>query len=281
MHEVVPVRTIADVQSVAVEAARGAQSVVVQAGHFLLFYDEHEHRALRCIADELRDPRHAPIGSRYGRFPELSLRLGFEVLAALSTPRKHVMTVVNDWQYVPTGALRPPTDRQAETMPLALAEELARHPDVSLLSPARNGSRDSLFFSESRLRNQYRKRVRRLLKHGALPPDVTVELDGRVVSCRLADRAGTMREIYCSDRSADCAGETAEFLRQAADATRCDVFVNVVPRACWDFVEYGTDLAEKVLGAGVRTYVNVGLNSTDIYDEETLLRGSQCAVHRR
>jgi hypothetical protein len=262
-------------------ATRGAETIVVHAGHFLLFSDDETGRLLPCIASELKEPRHSGYRSRYGMFPELTWRLGLRMLSKLPLRDKRIMIVVNDWQYVSPNADRAEFYSEHQELPRGYAEELAKFSDISLLAPRLRDGREQAFFSEVTLRNHFRKKVRRLIKAGTLPEDATVLRSGDLITCQLPDPAGQMREVYCSERAADCSGEIAAMLDETAAATGCQAYINLYPRVCREFVEYGTGLSERLFSTGIRTCLNVGLNSVDVRDEASLLAGSECVLHSR
>jgi hypothetical protein len=263
------------------KAGSEADSVVMQTGHFLLFPDEISGELLPCIGDELMRPEHESIRRDYAQFPSLTWKLGLRLLASLPAPRKYVMIVVNDWQYVP-----PETDRGAfydnhRSLPISYQQELDRYPSITMLRPSGDPEfygATTPFFSESRVRNHYRKAVKRLIKRGALPSDASILQQGDVLSCQLLDPSGEKREIYCSERSTDCAGETAQFLSEAAGATGCKTFINLFPAVCWDFVEYGTKLGHRLFAPGITSYLNIGLPSTEVHEEESMIAGGRCSL---
>lgn len=281
MYKQIAASTFQELAAIAQHATRGANTVVMHAGHFLLFQDAIDNRVMPCIGSELREPRHDDIRSRFGAFPELSWALGLRLLSQLESRNKYVMIVVNDWQYLPAGQRRLDFFTDTTRLPVSYARELEKHPEITLLRASAGHSESHLFFSEASLRNRYRKHVKKLILSGALPPDARVHRLGGVVTAQLLDGSKGKREIYCSERSTDCSGETAQFLDESSKATGCQTFINLFPRVCWEPVEYGTQLAPRLFTTETRTFLNIGFDSTDVRDEESLIETSQCALHER
>ncbi len=276
-------RTYRDLLSRVAAAATGGESIVVQAGHFLLFPDEASGIPLACIQTDAPDPRHGRILHDSGHFPFLTWRLGLNLLAALPAAHKRIMVVVNDWQYVANHQQRDRFYSTHSHLPPTYRAELALHEgSITLLSPQATVTEPpSPFFSEARLRNHYRKAVKRLLKQNNLPPEAAILREGDTVSCHLPDATGAKQEFYCSNLAPDCAGETAQIIHEAATATGCDVFINLVPSVCGNFVNRGTELAEKLFSPDIRSYVNIGLPAAEIYDEAALIADCQCTTYRK
>jgi hypothetical protein len=261
------------------QAGAGARSVVVQAGHLLLYYDERRDRVLPCLATELTDESQADLRRDVGGFPIFSYQLGLTLIDDLAADAKYVMTVVNDWQYLPKGVDRQRFYGQQRSLPAAYSAELERYEGrIELLAPHASAG-TAPFFGEMNLRNQFNKSVERMLRSDELPPGLEVDrLEGGTV-CRLPDQLGRRQEVYCSNRSGDCAAEIAQMLRIAKERVGCDLFVNLYPLVCRDFVEAGTELGERLLGNGVAHVLNVGLPSHGVASIEALLRECEVAWH--
>jgi len=274
-------RSFAELLAGAQEAAGEARSVTIQAGHFLLYYDIVEDRLLPCISSELTSPRHDLLRREAGAFPTLSWALGLRLLDALGAPAKQVMIVVNDWQYLPkVGVDRHRFYESFKRLPAGYTEELQNYAGrVTLLQPTR-GTGTAPFFGEMNLRNQYRKRVERMLESGGLPAEAIVEHHGDDVVCSLPDAVGRRHEVYCSNKTGDCAAEIAQMLLLARQATACDCFINLHPAVCREFVERGTELGEELLGNGIGNVLNVGLPTSDVRSEADLLSGCEVAWHQ-
>ena len=145
---------------------QGARCVVIQAGHFLLYYDHTEARLLPGIADALDGPRHALVAQEIGHYPLLTWQLAIPMLAAVTIPRKLAMVVVNDWQYVPKEVDRFNFYRQYPVLPKTYQALLDQYPEIQLLRPRQaSGSRTGDYFSEQTLRNAYERHVKELIKN--------------------------------------------------------------------------------------------------------------------
>lgn len=273
-------RTEQNLATLVEEATRGARSVVIQAGHFLLHYDAQLDRLLPCIAEELSEPRHDRFRHEAGEFPLLTWALGLELLASIPRVAKHVMTVVNDWQYVPKGIDRKRFYATYRRLPASYREMLDNvGGSVNLLTPPINASTHP-FFGEMNLRNQYKRTVERLIKSGTLPPNSEVRSHGADLVCNLRDWLGREQEVYCSNKTGDCAAEIAQMLRVARTKVGCDCFINFYPAVCQNLVEAGTELGEHLLRNGIPTVLNVGFPSSAVATRDDLLAGCECALHR-
>ena len=273
-------RSLDELSRIVRETASGAQSVAMQAGHFLLYYDVVEDRIVPCISDELESPRHLLIRKEAGNFPLLSWRFGLEVLEQLPAVDRSVMIVVNDWQYLPKGVDRrrfysafPRLPKSFKTAfdPFEKSVRLLTPPDAAGTKP---------FFGEMNLRNQYRKVVERLIRAGTLPAGAVVENENGMVVCNLPDSVGRSQEVYCSNKTGDCAAEIAQMLAIAKAETNCECFINLYPVVCRDFVERGTELGETLLGNRVPTVINVGLQTGGVSSLDDMVSGSEVSVHR-
>lgn len=273
-------RTTEALTALAVDAARGATSVVVQAGHFLLYYDIVEDRLLPCVAGELTSPRHELVRREAGEFPLLSLKLGLEVLAAIPARSRSLMIVVNDWQYLPKEIDRRRFYETFKRLPAGYEAALDRYRGkIDLLVPPK-GAGTTPFFGEMNLRNQYRKNVERLMESRSLPESAIVEQGPGGVVCSLSDAVGRRREVYCSSKTGDCAGEIAQMLRSARELAACDCFINFYPAVCRDFVESGTEIGEDLLGNRIARVLNIGLPTSGVETAEDLLTACEVAWHR-
>ena len=272
-------RTVEELAVLVQRAARTAESVVLQAGHFLLYYDTVEDRILPCIASEMGSPRHEILRREAGHFPSLSWALGLELVSRLGSPSKRAMIVVNDWQYIPKGVDRRRFYRDFGRLPQGFDEELVRWgADISLLSPPRQ-SGTAPFWGEMNLRNQYSRTVGHLVSTGKLPDHAVVEQRASGLVCSLVDAVGGKREVYCANKTGDCAAEIAQMLRMAKRLARCDCFVNLYPSVCREFVERGTELGQELLGNDVPSVLNVGLVSNGPDNVEEMMAGCEVAWH--
>lgn len=273
-------RSIEELFAVVKEAAQGAQSVVMQAGHFLLYYDVVEDQLLPCISGELTSPRHHLLRREAGGFPLLTWKLGLELLDSLQAASRQVMVVVNDWQYLPKNVDRRRFYGSFKNLPECYSNELKQYEShLHLLEPPQ-GTGTKPFYGEMNLRNQYRKTVERLIADGNLPAEVIMEQSSEAIVCTLPDAVGRTWEVYCSSKTGDCAGEIAQMLNLAAQQTCCDCFINIYPAVCRDFVERGTELGNYLLGNGIHKVINIGFSTNGLESCEDLLTSCEVAWHR-
>lgn len=258
-------------------------SLAAQAGHFLLIAEEATGEIYPCIAGDRRAPAKNRIVQNFGRFPLLTWHLALRLLSNLPAIPKHLMVVVNDWQY-----LHGTMDRSAfyrvngDKLPEAFEAEFIKQTDVALLKPApiKNGVSTSPFFGEMNLRNRYQRRVSRLVRRRQLPPGAILRDTENEIKCELPDMTGELREIYCTGKTGDCTAEIAEMLYHASTATGAPVFVNFYPLVCQAFVEVGTSRAVELFDAPLRAVLNVGLPSSGLDTEQDLFKGCEVSLHR-
>jgi hypothetical protein len=273
-------RTFDALLSLVHDAARGAQSVVMQAGHFLLYYDIVEDCILPCVSGELTSPRHELIRHEAGNFPLLTWQLGLELLDSLQVATRHAMVLVNDWQYLPKNIERRRFYESFGHLPDGYINALERYEDrLQLLGPPQ-GSGTHPFYSEMNLRNQYKKAVERLITNGTLPSEAILEQRTDEIVCSLPDAVGRTREVYCSNKTGDCAAEVAQMLSLAVKQADCDCFINIYPAVCRDFVELGTELGNDLLRINLPNVINIGFPTNGVESREDLLVSCEVAWHR-
>lgn len=260
-----------------------AQVAVAQAGHFLLYQDEGEDRAVPCISSELTEERYADLSREHGQFPELSWHLGRSVLEALPLRERYLLVLVNDWQYVPSPAARDRFYREHRSLPESYIKPAGKAPveSVRFLTPRGTSafSTPEPFFSERVLRNQFHRRLKKLISGGGLPSGAEVTLDTDGARCSLVDIMGEKREIYCSSKSADCASEVAQMIDECHQLVTCDTFINFSPAVCRQFVELGSELSPRIFGTRIGRVLNVSLPTTGVCSEEDLLAEAELTVH--
>ena len=270
-------KTLGELNSLVALKCADAASVTVQAGHFLVYYDRTEDQLLPCIGSELLGPRHDVIRKEVGHFPLLTWEIGISLLAALPVTQKHIMVLVNDWQYLPDGIDRVRFYESHNRIPTSYANVLEREGgSIKLLTPPRLGKALLVgdFFSEQSLRNQYAKHVKQLIAQDELPSNVELNTNGGTLSCSLVDVVGKKQEIYCTGKGQNCTHEVAELLFVAESLTNCEVFINLFPLVCKQYVEAGTELSLDLFKTPIRTVINIGMPATGVSSMEQLCTSS-------
>lgn len=270
-----------ELRTLFVLASAEARSIVMQAGHFLLYYDDHDGEILPCLNEEMRQ-RDIARFREYGQFPFLTWRLGLRALAALPQSKKYVMIVVNDWQFVPKYASRVEFYKKYRRLPKIYQQELDLYDgQIKLLEPdpIKTGVSTRPFFGEMNLRNYYRRNVERLIKKGELPSSAALRKEGKTVYCDIVDSVGNSKEIYCSGKTGDCSAEIAQMLNFARIKTGCDTFINLYPSVCRQFIEEGTTLAESLFQVGINTVLNIGFPSCNVDSETELFSECEATLH--
>jgi len=273
-------RTVEELFKLVQDAAQGAKSVVMQAGHFLLYYDVVEDQLLPCISGELTSPRHELLRREAGEFPLLTWQLGLELLNSLNMASLQIMVVVNDWQYLPKNVDRRRFYESFRHLPEGYNKALEHYGDrLHLLEPPQ-GTGTFPFYGEMNLRNQYRKSVERLITDGNLPADAILLQSSEEIVCSLPDSVGRTWEVYCSNKTGDCAGEIAQMLNLAVQQADCDCFINIYPAVCRDFVERGTELGNELLRNGIANVINIGFPTNGLETRDDLLPSCEVTWHR-
>jgi len=263
------------------ESTLGADSVVFQAGHFLLIHDEQKNTIYPCIHAKGTTSHQMDRCDTHGRFPILTWKLALRLLAKLNIPQKHIMVVVNDWQYLPKGVDRSTFYAANNDLPESYLEAMSKYVDSILIlepKPVKKSVSTAPFFGEMNLRNRYHRHMSKLIASGNLPPNAKVNKKNGAVSCLFPDLSGGIQEAYCSDKSGDCTGEIAEMIYEANKMTGATSFVNLYPLVCKDFVELGSARAVQLFGASVKSILNIGFPSAGVQDEEDLILGSEATI---
>jgi hypothetical protein len=261
---------------------RDSAVVVAQAGHFLLYQKEPGDPAVPCVANAEGRDEHGWIYEELGRFPDLSWELATRTIGAFRSDRTYFLVLVNDWQYVLNAAARSEFYARNARLPgtyVSCAAKLGN--EVRLLTPTGPSDFFALapYFSEQALRSKFKRRVRRLIDHNGMPPDVELSGSDGLTSCNLIDALGEKREIYCSSKQADCAAEMAQLVVDAHDLVACDTLVNFYPRVCKQFVEFGSEIAPRIFGTDIKKIVNIALPANRVSTEDDLFEGAEVAMH--
>lgn len=257
----------------------GSKCVVIQAGHFLLYFDNTEAQILPGISGELSGPRQALVADELGHFPVLTWNLAVSMLDALSVSEKWAMVVVNDWQYLPQEADRADFYRQHPFLPESYRKVLAAYPSVRLLRNPRRPNLDTgEFFSEQSFRNAYERHVKELIQTKRLPLGVNVET-GAELSCSLEDSLGGRKEVYCSGKRSGCEHEVAELASQVFGLTRANALINFFPLVCKEYVTEGTEIGFSLFRHGITKIVNVGMPATNAKSEQELFSMTEVIIH--
>lgn len=272
--------SIDDLLRLVEEASGCGPSIVAQAGHFLLYFDEQLNQAKPCIADP-DFPQQNDTLENYGHFPLLTWSLGLEMLSQSRCFEKEVLLLVNDWQYLPQAVNRSEFYSNNPELPAVFRATLSEHASVRLLRPNTIGEESVTgpFFGEMHLRNRYKKRIARMIREQTLPPDVVLDSSGGHLTCSMPLSGGPPAEIYCSGKSADCTAEVAELLLQISASRPQAVFLNIYPIVCRDFVQKGTLLAKRLGVFNLARVINIGFPSSGVFTTESLVTGCEVAVH--
>lgn len=276
-------KSMEDLLSAIARHADGAESVAVQAGHFLVYYDHTEDQLLPCVREELKSPRHAVITNSVGVFPFLTWQLGLDILRSTSARRKSILTVVNDWQYLPDHVDRARFYARHDKLFPSYADALAKQADVGLLTQRELGFKvkTGIWFSEVSLRNQYKRQVSKMLKAGSLPASAQFSENGDTVSCSLVDAVGRHQEIYCTGKRPTCTQEIAELVRQVCVQGQFSLLINLYPLVCKQYVQAGTELCADLIGPGSCRVLNIGMLSSNVTRTPDILAHAEMTFHAR
>lgn len=272
-------RTDEEVSSLVCQAAIGSHCAVAQCGHFLLWHDVTEDVVVPCIKGLIVGPRAERIADEYGHFPNATWELGLDLLNEVPALKKHALVLVNDWQYMPKDADRFDFYSVYSELPDTYRMKLAEYPAIRLLRrPKKDEGNTGDYFSEKSLRKAYEKHVKDLIDSGGLPKGARVE-EGDALSCSIEDAVGGQIEVYCSERRAGCTHEVAQLLYEVSELTAPDLFINIFPLVCKEYVTAGTELGQTLFRHGIRTVVNIGLPATGFQTLSDPFTKAEVTIH--
>jgi len=271
-------RSGAELGDIITEALRQSRTVAVQSGHFRLYDLPSGDKAGACIASEMQDEALEQLKEEHAYFPHLTWDLACRVLVDVPQKERYLLVLVNDWQYVRRIQARAAFFDDHLQLPKSYA---IPPPGVRLLTPT--GPSDfgveRPYFSERSLRNSFHRRLKKMVASGELPPGIELEMNSSGAACSLVDAAGERKEIYCSSKSADCAGEVAELIDRTHELVEWDTFINFFPIVCKQFVELGTEAANGIFATPMRQVINVALPATRVRTEQDLLDEAEITIH--
>jgi len=278
-----PLSVEALVESVRRECAN-SKVIVIQAGHFLLHYDEERQRLVPSVETTMISAEHEKVRLEFAGFPFLTWKLACRLFKALPTVSSYMSVLVNDWQYVPSGLERKNFYAEFSRLPTTYLDEIRAIRDGNVMFLTPNGPADfstsQPYFSERKLRNQYDRRIEKLIKTNALPEGIELNIGKDGTTCRVSDVMGVKREVYHSSKDADCSNEVAEYIEQVCRLVSCDTIINLYPAICKEFVEPGSELPTRLFRTPISRIINLALPSTGIANERDLLDGAEMAIHR-
>lgn len=221
----------------------GDKPVLIQCGHFSLFYDRSSSRLLPDVEQRLPSTNSLPesrTSPAVGIFPTFTWDLGAAVAQALhmvGIPCS-ITTIVNDWQL-----LKGLDTNLVSRLRRSFYAETSYPPSsYSQTGNFRNTTTLYLgYFSEYFLRRRFERRVSRLAK---LQPSSGLVWKGRGAGSRgcLLMKGGDVERPVLQDGKSNCAGEVAEWIF-IASALGYKVLINIYPLACLEPVHQGAALA--------------------------------------
>ncbi|MDZ7721641.1 MAG: hypothetical protein U5R06_02145 [candidate division KSB1 bacterium] len=259
------------------------QSIAIQAGHFLVYYDHTEDLLLPGIAEELKNPRYEIVKEEIGYFPLLSWKFGLDLIEKINAQNKHVLVLANDWQYIPKNIDRMRFYDKFSSLPNSYNDYLESKQSLNLLKPVmdNNDLETGDFFSEQTLRNEYGRHIKKLVKNKQLPESANIVKNNSGLTCNIINSIGQREEIYCSNKRENCRQEVAELLYQIKKMTGCDTIINIYPKACKEFVHAGTILFGKIFCTkDTVKIINIGCNSIQVEDRADLLKNALVQLYK-
>jgi len=255
----------------------------MQTGHFLLFHDEKEDKILPCIGSELDSKKHSDIIETYGHFPTLTWDTGIDLLSQLNVSKKLLLVLVNDWQHIPPTVDRNLFYKSHKKLPSRYLNYLeAKGNGIQLLEPQkiRKAQTTAPFFGEMNLRNKFRKRMAKLIKEGLLPSGLLLEQADGIKSCVVQNEQGQNRQVYCSEKTGDCATEVAQLCSEISTSYPRATLINIFPAVCKDHVEAGTEYAFDLFKTPLSKVINVSLPSTGVTTTQEILADTAVTIHK-
>lgn len=274
-------RTINELKEIVNKYSEGVKSVACQAGHFLVYYDHTEDLLLPGVAEELNGPRHNLIKQEVGFFPILTWELGINLLTSICVGMKSILVVVNDWQYIPKEVERSRFYSIYSDLFPSYDKLLSDTTDINILMPKllKHGTKTDPFFSETSLRNQYNRNITKTIDSIKLNDEIELFSNGNEIECSLIDTVGRKQEVYCTGKHANCTQEIAELNRQMKKLASNDLFINIFPLVCKEYVTSGTELAFSLFKLKKYTVINIGMPSSGINNYRDIFRNCECIIH--
>ena len=272
--------TVYDLLQIVSDYTKDCKSAAVQAGHFLVYYDHTENMLLPCVKDELKGPRFNYIGESVGQFPLLTWEIGIELISNLPLNRKSLLTVVNDWQYLPHEIDRMSFYKSYDKYFDSYNKLTPTSSEISFLSQSDLGmkTKTGVWFSEVSLRNQFNRTINKKIKREELDDKYIIEMNNNNLSCSLVDAVGKKQQIYCAGKRGNCTHELAELNRQVLAVGKYNVFINLYPLVCKNYIQTGTDWAYELFLDNQIT-INIGMPSSFVKSKSDLLKNCEVTIH--
>lgn len=253
------------VQQVVDDFLDGDEILVIHAGHFLLLYDKIHDSIIPGIESYMK---HAGFDEKLceemGKFPVLTWELGVKLLRTSVAPKKNLLIIVNDWQYLQHLKNRRyefynHSSKLVDKFRIILENEKLSD-RILLKPPAKAGT--GLYFSEKYLRKKFQRSVKKLGKH--------VNFDEYM--CEYLEKTG----VFCA--RPNCAAEIAQLVADVAHSYEKKIsFVNLYPLTCRHFVEEGTRIALELFGLENIRVLNIGIPNSSIKSIEDISNQMYCS----
>lgn len=222
-------------------------SVVIMAGHFMLFYDSATRSLVPGIFEDIEHERlREQVKGRVGIFPsytwDLGVRLGDDYHEICKKPAK-LLLLVNDWQYVPDAGsaaeYRAEFYRAFERLPPTYIDRLSRSSVLSErdVIPSR---RHSIAFPETWLRYRFQNKATQLVKAGKLQKRHLEEKPGQSEVSYTSTTGASLPLISCGVTG--CAGEIVEMISEVHRAGGRFLIV-LAPGECHAPIRAGIEIA--------------------------------------
>ena len=274
-------KTMEQLIQIVAKYTRKTDAVAVQAGHFLVYYDHTENLLLPCVKEELlSSPRFSYINESVGQFPMLTWEAGVELVNSIPSAKKALLTIVNDWQYLPKDIDRMDFFRKYPQLFESYKKYLNFKNGLSFLSPGQLGMKTEtgVWFSEVSLRNQFNRKKTKKIKKNELHEKYIIERKNNQLSCSLMDTVGKKQQVYCAGKRGNCTHELAELNRQVLQMGNFDLLINFFPLVCKNYVQTGTDWAyELFLDQNIT--INIGMVSTFVSKKNDLFENCEVTIH--
>lgn len=259
------------------------ESVSMQSGHFLVYYDNTEDRFIPVIAHELSSPRHQIIKEEIGYFPIISWEVGIKILKNINVKSKNILVLVNDWKYVNKGVDKWRFYKTYNKIPPYYIELINKSQDnINIIKPPSDCQNvyTGDFFSEQSLRNQFEIHVKNIFENADGKSIIELnKIFTEVYGDNIKPIENIFDYLFCKNKM--CISEVAQLIFIISKYFKHNMFLNIVPILCRDYVIKGTELSWSLFESKIDYVINIILNFQYIKTERDITKDMEVIVHKK
>ncbi|QTL52736.1 MULTISPECIES: LPD16 domain-containing protein [Priestia] len=222
------------------------KDLVVMAGHFMLFMDEHKNELIPGVIEEQDNQIiRERVEQRVGIFPKYTWELGVEIAKEFSDEfdEKKFLLLINDWQYVPAKNVSASELRAQFYEKFSFPTSYMKVLENSKVFSERNilkSRKHDLAFPETWLKYRFQKSANKLVKEGKLEKKV-LNNQTKDSEVTFLDENGNYKTLI-SCGITGCAGEITEMISEVyKDGKR--LMLVFAPGECYQPVKTGVEIA--------------------------------------